>query len=595
MPDPNIIPVLLLAQKALQENKPEKVLAVIQAFEKNTSELSLECTLLLAKAEYLLGHYTIAENLYKKLIQQSNTSDNMLIYQELLSLSCNTSVIYECIDTIIDKNTVDSYMLLWTDHNELYGVSAFSEEINTYIITALLKRKTLPYLASQDDKAFMNIISLLENTMAMQTIHPESSKRKVLLKKISKFIQKLLHLYNNEFLSVHKKEKLKVGVFLTRLGIKNFQSIIHNVFSGFDENQFELVLFTRSVYKPLTDFLEQYFHKILFYDPPSGKQMQSFYHFVSQEQCDILLAENVLFPELRLLFHQRIAPIQCNILDSFFPTGGEYCDYYLLFAEKDVYKKWPNLLYKHEKYTIFDEIYIAPYVNDAIEKPRPWDLSRVGLPQGAEYIFYSQRPERIRKEDDIIFETLLAKNSQLYIILTPPHPSSQKYLNIILNRFNEKFPQYTNRILLPNRYLTHGEFLYLAQQAAIALGSYKAEQGVISLMTVLSQGTPVVLGCEYARVHSSFSSLVYHKIGIKGLLASNEHEYIQIVQELLDNPTRRKTLSQKIKTNVNRIYNQKNMSQALQLFLQQAHARTVQGLPPEIWEHGKFIENLQNS
>ena len=563
----DIIKYMLLTGEA------EKVVKVLRNTSQNIYDFSLDYILTLALAEHYAGNQQAAVGIYRYVIKKF--PENLAqIYDEMVICVPEMEEIYSVIETIVANARDESvYDLFNSDPRAVLTskqLSLYQQRVS--FLCDVLGKKNMPMLSSRSMYA----------TIAHHAFADKGQKELPMRKKLVNLCQQnIADLVVQDFIKATPKDKIKIGVCASRYDNIDFQTLIVSLFQTFDRSKFELIFFAAKRYRRKANLrvFDRIFSKIIFYDENDFKHLRS---LMIQEKLDVLLSENTSSCASTFLFFSRVAPVQCNIIDRIASFGAPCIDYYIYWGEKNSYKKWEQTRLDHEKYAILENAYLCPAPKR--ENAVSWDLTEIGLPAGAKFIFYPQALNRMLPEDDYIVKTLLENNPRLYFIAL----SHSEPLRFIYYRWKKIMPDCMDRIVfMPMQSL--GRFLWVINQASVVLGAFKGTHGVVTDVTVFSQGQPFVVGYGDL-VGSAHSKFYYSKMGIEGLLANSHEEGVQIAQRLLDDPEWKAKKSAEITANLHKIGNIKQASSQLQTFILDAYDRAVNGLEPEHWEHGSFVD-----
>ena len=556
----------------LAGNAEEAVSLLRQAGDSPVNSLPIHYFLLLAQAEHYVNNQPKAIDIYRYVIS-TFPNELSIIFGEMVIHAPEMPEIYSVIEKLIETAEDESiYSILRCSPQALTTtkqLSLYQQRVS--FICEILEKKNIPI------KTALSMNNILTQHVLLEKNQNDFVMRKRLAKLCGKNVEALV---TQDFVKATPKEKIKVGICITRYDKIDFQTILVSLFQGFDASKFELIFFGAKAYEKNANFsvLNRLFAKVVIYDEHDWKSLQS---LLIQEKLDVFLAENVGDCASTFAFFSRVAPIQCNIVDRLLSFGAPFIDYYICFGEKDAYKQWDATKFDHEKYVILEDTYVCSAPSNAVATP--WDLKDIGLPEGAKFIFYPQTLPRMLPEDDYIVKTLLESNPQLYFVALS-HIDAFKF---IWYRWKKIMPDCMDRIIfMPPQ--SQSNFLWIVSQASLVLGAFKGGHGVVTLSTVFSQGQPVLAGHGDCFA-SSFSRFYYAKMGVEGLLANSHEEAVQIGQRLLDDPKWKAEKSAEITANLHEIYKVKDVSLELQSFILQAYDRAAKGLAAEYWEHGKFI------
>ena len=498
----------------------------------------------------------------------------LAIYYEMVTHAPEMEELFEIMRQSTEVLNDDSiYYILACPLRSVFTAKQLSLYQQRYLFACdILEKKNIPLTDS----------TRIQHTLAHYALFDKNKDDLPIRKRLANLCkQNVEGLVIQDFVKASPKERIKVGICVSRYDNIDFQTMIGSLFQSFDLSKFELVFFGALRHKKGANLrvLHRLFGKIIFYDDQDWRQLRT---LLIQEKLDVLLSENIGFCATSLVFFSRVAPIQCNIFDRLTSLGAPFIDYYVCFGEKDVYKQWDAAKFDYEKYAVLGDTYLSPAPKRATATE--WDLTEIGLPENAKFVFYPQVLSRLLPEDDYIVKTLLENNPQLYFVAF----TSSAEFRLMFYRWEEIMPNCMDRIIFMEKQPLD-KFLWVIKQASVVLGSFKGGHGVVTMATVFSQGQPMVAGhgdC-FAAAQSKF---YYAKMGIEDLLANSHEEAVQIAQRLLDDPTWKAEKSAEINANSHEIYNGKGASRQFQEFIIQAYDRAVKDLPIQNWEHGTFIE-----
>ena len=553
--------------------KAKDAVVLLRQSTANPKNLTLLYFLLLAKAEHYADNQTATIDIYRYAIKNFS-SDLAYIYNEMIVCAPEMEELFDVIRKLVETEDDESiYGLLSIP---LPGLST-TKQLSFYeqrflFICELLEQKNIPITSL--GRAYM----LLAHSFLLDKHLDDLPVRKKLAALCEKNMEGLVV---QNFVKATPKERIKVGICITRYDSMDFQTIIGSLFQSFDSSKFELIFFAATQFKKKANLriFHRIFHKVIFYDGNDCGQLRD---LMIQEKLDVLLSENIAQAAPTFIFFSRVAPVQCNIFDRLISFGAPCVDYYIFWGEKNEYKDWSGTILEHEKYAILEDIYLCPAPNRAIATP--WDLTELGLPEGAPFLLYPQLLNRMLPEDDYIVKSLLENNPQLHFVALVHFD----VLRLLLYRWEKIMPDCMDRILfMPQQPLE--KFLWVVKQASIVLGSFRSPNGAITGLTAFSQGQVLLAGYGSHR-SSLLAKFYYERMGVEDLIAHSHEEAVQIGQRLLDDPQWKAEKVAKIAENLHKIQNVKKASFQLQDFIVQAYDRAASGLAPEHWEHGDFVD-----
>ncbi len=556
-----------------------------------TIECAVEYYFTLARCYYHLNSIEKTKKIYHELYSiitqyMSHMALRFMFEVEIYAMGCDTD--RKLIELIVNSiDTQDVYLLLHRDNNEITTENFASYQERVLFITKLLDEKNIPLPQSLAFKTPQERLFLEQFTLALAQQYVMDLSQNNL--RVCRAIAQLL-IKNKEGLhevyecSLQKSEKIKIGINISRYKNIEFATAILSLFQRFDRNRFELIFFAGRQWSDddVLDRFNKIFDKVITYN---ALNYNDFKYAVRLENLDIFLSENTCLAAASFIFFSRVAPIQINIWDRVVSFGAPYIDYYMTWGSKQLYKQWvDDEKMEHEKYAHLSSAYMAPQMQ--ICTADPYDLQSLGLPEGAQYIFYPQTLRRLMVKDDVVIQKLLRQNPNVYFLgLAASGERTQTYYY----RWAQKMPELMDRIRFLPR-VAPTQYLWVVQHAACILGSFQGSHGGITNPTVFSQGQPIVAG--YGPTFSgNLTKYHYEIMGIEGLIANSHDEAVEICQRLLDDPDWKAQKSLEIKNNYHKLSNLKDAAKEMQDFLIQAYERALAGKAPEHWDHGMFEDD----
>ncbi len=540
----------------------------------------------LAKCKYFLGEIEETKKIYKELfpVISNYANDQAFTFvKDAGSYAPGLDVEKKMLSNLISSiDSVEIYALLGDYSNEITKKNFNLYQERALFIIELLKEKAVPIPTKLYIKSHQRGLELALMQWLTLDLCEDNSKIYRALSSLLMKNQRGLH----KVFPVHleRKEKIRVGVNITRFNSIEFETAIYSLFEKFDTEKFELIFFAGMTWLKNADLsrLEQIFHKIVYYNSSDYIDLRN---KVVAEKVDVFLSENICLPASSFIFFSRVAPVQINIWDRFVSFGTPYIDYYMTFGSKQSYKSWTkDKKQKHESYAHMSNSYMCSEIKktDGVN----FDFHSIGLPNGASYIFYPQSLRRMMVEDDEIIKKLLENNPQVYFVALSANGEEK---HSYYYRWKHVMPHVMDRVLFLAR-VSIPHFISVIENAACIIGGFKGSHGTITNATIFSCGQPIVAGCGET-FSNSLTKFYYAKMGVDGLIAHTPNEAVEICQHLLDAPEWKEQKSKEILDNYHKLSNIKTAAEEVQDFLIQAYERALSGKTPTNWDHGMFEDD----
>lgn len=375
--------------------------------------------------------------------------------------------------------------------------------------------------------------------------------------------------------------RLRLGVVVFRSKSLDFASILANIFRNIDKRRFEIVFFyndrslAENAYSREVDALAD--EKIVF---PLGDWI-GYCRTIADAAVDVLLHEACIASTAFTGF-ARLAPVQVSFSDPAYSLASPRQDYVLRMGDMEYLRRLAPCC--AEKVALTGRPVIA--VDPARAEPVEADLSEFGIPADATLLFSWQRLNRWLARDDEFIASLLRRRPGAWLLAR-----HETYMATALTerRWREKtLADVMDRVRFFH-YLPLPRFFGMVRRADVILASPN-DAGLISTQTALGLAVPVPAFMP-SNPKLEINSLFYRTMNVDGLVARDRGEFARLLDRLLDDPEWRAEKSREIREKSPAIFDARPGVLELQDFLEAAHERARQGLPPAHWCGGAFIEH----
>ena len=372
------------------------------------------------------------------------------------------------------------------------------------------------------------------------------------LKLQKKYAQLVERLTQRVYPQLHKERKKNVLSKYIKIGFVSSYFKKHSVSKTFKNwiLKLESNLFKTYIYyagkkvDQITNKIKE--HADNFY---SYTDVDQIINQIYKDNLDILIYLEIgMNPKMQILGSLRLVPIQCNTWGHPITSGLKNIDYY--FSSQLMEEK-----YSQKHYT--EKLINLPGIGVDYNHP---DISTI------------KKPKILNKSNKIIFLNLqslfklLPQDDHIYIDILKKQPKSCFWFmegeqNSITSIFKKRiFKLFQNHDLLFNEYFIfhprcrqHIEFLGLIEQSDIILDSFNWS-GCNTSFDAISLNKPIVTcPSRFMRGRHTYSFL--KKLNIDETIANSKEDYVKIAIKLANDINFRNDISNKIKKNKNKLFN----------------------------------------
>ncbi|MBD2484632.1 tetratricopeptide repeat protein [Planktothrix sp. FACHB-1365] len=356
-------------------------------------------------------------------------------------------------------------------------------------------------------------------------------------------------------------QKIKIGYISPHLTWHTVGLVFLGWLRNCDRSQFEIYCyFTGEEADQITDLFDLYSDQ--FYH--INRNLETIVEQILADELDIIVFLDIgMCPQLTQIAGLRLAPIQCAAWGHPVTTGLPTIDYFIsaeFLEPKDGEHHYSEKLIRLPNLGI-------NYPKSILPKTLKNRLD-FGLKQDVIlYLSCQSLFKYLPDFDRLLVEISKQVKSAQFVFLAHWNPAITEKFRQRLKRIFAKasldIDEYC--IILPR--LDKEDYLQLNTLADIGLDSIQFT-GFLTTLDSLSCGLPLVT-CEGKWMRSRQSAGILQRLGITETIAQNREEYIKIAIELGLNPDWRLAIQEKIKQNIEKLYEDKSCVQALETFYQQ--------------------------
>lgn len=309
---------------------------------------------------------------------------------------------------------------------------------------------------------------------------------------------------------------------------------------------------------------------------------------IAAQKLDILVSGPSI-PAIFFPMMARLAPLQMVLLEPNWTDGMKNTDYYISWrpAEpvkpKDFYQTTVSYLehppYWIERPSLDVNLAVSQEARDGIRKR----LLNCG-PENHVYLC-ANTPPKIHPLMDKIFADLLEADPEAIIVLFRSEYPPAKTLKV---RLQEKLGQDFNRVIFLST-LVQEDAHSLLMAADCCLDSFPL-CGMSSSFDAAMLGVPIVT-LPFDIPFGRWTAAIYDYIGVSGLTARDQKDYIQLALRLATDVSWRAQKALEIKEKASLYVESRVAFEDLQKFIIEAWNRKLLGLPPGNWIAGAWQES----
>ncbi|MFD1487390.1 hypothetical protein ACFSEZ_05255 [Ancylobacter vacuolatus] len=303
---------------------------------------------------------------------------------------------------------------------------------------------------------------------------------------------------------------------------------------------------------------------------------------IAAEQLDIIVSgpsvASVFFPMMA-----RLAHLQMVLLEPNWTDGLTNADYYISWkpAEPvDVGKFYRSkvALLEHPPY------YIERHSVDEITESTKAELRQRLFGPGAEGRIYlcANTPPKIHPDMDGMFRRLLESDPEATLVFLRGEYPPSKTLRF---RLHQRLGELMNRVVFL-RTLTQVDAHSLLLSVDCCLDSFPL-CGMSSSFDAAMLGVPTVT-LPREMPFGKWTATIYKHIGVSGLTARDEDEYLQIAHRLAKDPVWRNALGAELRQKAGPLVESAASVGAFAEFVARSWERHQAGLPPADWIDGSW-------
>ncbi|MGK7879751.1 MAG: tetratricopeptide repeat protein [Crocosphaera sp.] len=433
----------------------------------------------------------------------------------------------------------------------------------------------------QPEKLTKEDIAQLVNSLAEQTnfyLQYQGRDDKALQQKFGEYTHKVLSLNFPQFVQPRclepglPKRKIRVGY----LSASMFSHTVGKLFLGWikqaDHEKF--IVHSYAINGKLDVQTQKYaILSDIFHHLPTEKNLNKIAETILKDKLDILVIPDVgMVPMMSLLTGLRLAPIQCVAWGHPITTGSPTMDYFLT-------SDWMEPDNGEDHYT--EKLVRLPNISIAYEMPSLPKVcdprSKFNLSDSAVVYLSCQSTYKYLPQYDYIFARIALKvpNAQFAFLESNVSPKiTEQFRNRLKRAFAEvglDSEQYC--VMLPR--LSHDEYLSVNLISDVFLDTLSWSGGNTTLEAIAC-GLPVVT-CPGEFMRGRHAYAILKTLGVEETITHSEEDYIAMAVKLGHDTHWRQELTEKIKANHDRLYEDQVAVNALESFYEQA-VKEHQGL-----------------
>jgi predicted O-linked N-acetylglucosamine transferase (SPINDLY family) len=446
-----------------------------------------------------------------------------------------------------------------------------SEEIEYYRerFSAYLDKLVDP--ANMNDDNHEEVVERI-NSLNEQTnffLQYQGKNDLALQQKYGAYVHKLLGLYSPKliqprvFASGLPSRKIRIGYVSACMCHHTVGKLFEGWLKYADRRRFEIYSYYIKDYIDEKTYQYNLFSDVFHHLPHC--QLPKIANAILEDNLDILVFLDVgMFPMMTLLAGLRLAPIQCTTWGHPITTGSPTMDYFLSCD-------WMEPAEGEEHYT--EKLIRLPNISIAYKVPHllddPCHRAHFSLSESSVVYLSCQSLFKYLPKYDYIFPRIAVAVPQSQFVFIGFE--SQKLTDVFKGRLKRAFAELELNyevycVFLPR--LNHQEYLSVNLCSDIFLDTLSWSGGNTTL-EALGCCLPVIT-CPGEFMRGRHAYAILKTLGIEETIAQNEEEYIDLAVKLGHDPQWRQHLKDNIKTNQDRLFEDKQAVLALEYFYQQA-------------------------
>jgi len=286
---------------------------------------------------------------------------------------------------------------------------------------------------------------------------------------------------------------------------------------------------------------------------------------IAQLELDALFYPDIgMEPFTYFLAHARLAPVQCVSFGHPDTTGIPNMDWWI--SSERFEPAAADQHYSERLWRIPDVGTLAYYYHPARDFRAP-GREELGLPPGVRLYTCPQALFKLHPEFDAIAAAILRSDADGRLVLVAPR--HQAWLDALMQRMRESMPDVLDRVVvLPS--MRHELFLGLLAASDVILDTPHFN-GMNSSLESFAVGAPIITrpGPLQRMRHTAG---MYAAMGIEGLCASSDEEYVRLALELARDREKRAAYSATIRERGEALFEDMRVVRGFESFFETACA-----------------------
>ena len=457
------------------------------------------------------------------------------LFYLLYSLSSNNKISLDMFEKLLINNfTTNFFLLKFINFSNLKNINLLNATLD-YLLANQKKIPTFSY------PIYLNMFYYIcFNNYNNVEIKKKISKLHRLLFPSINYVNKNINNYN-----FNKNRKIKIGFISTNFRLHSVARDRTGIIVNLDKNKFDITIF---YFNKFNDF---YFNKLVNSGNKNIFLQGNFNNCIKQienEKLDILVYCDIgMQQETYLLAHCRIVPIQITTWGHSETTGINTIDYYIssiLYEENEEIAQQ----YYSEKIILHQSLctYYYDQYYDLIYSSKDKNF-KLPLKEQQIYLTYCQYLHKISDTDINIFINILKKIKNIKIVFVNGNSSSTHAQQLI-----DRLGEYSKHIIILPKMCT-GIMYDLIQKSYLILDSFPHGGCNTSLECFYYNKIIITKPSKYLR--GRFTQGFYKKMNINDCIVNNVNEYVQKVEQFVNNKKYKQEVENMISINKYKLYN----------------------------------------
>jgi protein O-GlcNAc transferase len=261
----------------------------------------------------------------------------------------------------------------------------------------------------------------------------------------------------------------------------------------------------------------------------------------------------------------RLAPVQCATWGWPVTTSIPAMDYFLsceALETPDAENHYTEKLIRFKKLPTY---YYRPPVPDLLENKEAF-----GLPDAVPVYLVAQNLRKVHPDFDAIVKGILDKDQEGIVVFIKDKQANITAL--LQDRLKKACGAKAGRIVFLER-MEEKKYLNLLVHAQVILDTLYYTGGANTAFDAFATGTPyVTLPSEFHR--GRFGLAAYRQIGVEDAIATDVSDYIEKAVKIANDATYRNDLSQRIRDNAHKVFEDLEAVKELEDFFEDTRHRT---------------------